>query len=143
MKNCEYCGNQAQLVKGAKIYPHRPDLYHKDFYYCDNGHEPAYVGCHRGTIKPLGRLADKELRSAKSRAHAEFDPMWRDKPSYFKSRGKAYNWLANKMKKPSHETHIGMFNIEECEQVIKHCNDLFNEIDEGYDLITCSGDKDF
>jgi hypothetical protein len=34
------------------------------------------VGCHKGTTKPLGRLADAELREWKKRAHAAFDPVW-------------------------------------------------------------------
>lgn len=142
MKICDYCGKEADLVKGDKVYPHRQDLYHKNFYYCDNEHEPAYVGCHSGSTKPLGRLADRELRAAKSKAHAEFDPMWRDKPSYFNSRGKAYNWLANKMRKQSCDAHIGMFNVEECAQVVRHCKDLFNEIDKGYSMVQEEIDTD-
>jgi len=57
---CNYCGNNAEMVSGDAIYPHRPDLYHRKFYRC----QPcgAYVGCHEGTDKPLGRLANAELQ---------------------------------------------------------------------------------
>ena len=119
---CDYCGEDAKLVKGTKIYPHRSDLAHLNFHYCDNGHSPAYVGCHKQHPKyspdgttPLGRLADAELRAAKSAAHAAFDPLWRDK-GVFKSRGEAYGWLACEMGLPKSECHIGMFDVEQCEQ---------------------------
>lgn len=73
---CSYCNKPAELVTGKEIYPHRPDLYPKKFWRC----RPctAYVGCHKpnagygdGT-RPLGRLANAELRAAKSAAHAAF-----------------------------------------------------------------------
>jgi len=58
---CDYCQQQAKLVTGDIIYPHRPDLYSKKIWHC----EPcrAWVGTHKGTVKPLGRLANAELRS--------------------------------------------------------------------------------
>lgn len=31
---CNYCLNPAKLVTGADIYPHRPDLYSKQFWEC-------------------------------------------------------------------------------------------------------------
>ena len=91
---CPYCGRHAVLVKGDVIYPHRPDLFEKNFWQC----EPcgAYVGCHEANPKfgfdgtqPLGRLADAKLRKAKWDAHAVFDPLWRDK--HFKTRKHAYH----------------------------------------------------
>lgn len=71
MVACDYCGDAAKLVTGKAIYPHRPDLFRLHFWQC----EPcgAYVGCHKkeggngdGT-KPLGRIANAELRAAKTR----------------------------------------------------------------------------
>jgi len=37
----------------------------------------AYVGVHKGTDKPKGRLANAELREYKKKAHSAFDPLWR------------------------------------------------------------------
>ena len=116
MVDCPYCKESAQLVSGKIIYPHRPDLYNKKFWFCDNGHESAYVGCHGNGERPLGRLADARLRQAKSAAHRAFDPLWRNK--VFRSRGKAYNWLADKMRLPSSKCHIGMFDINQCQMVV-------------------------
>ena len=113
---CPYCGNNAELVKGSKIYPHRFDLYNKKFYLC----EPcdAYVGCHKDG-KPLGRLANRDLRRAKMQAHAVFDPLWKDGPL---TRNEAYRWLSKAMNLHPDDTHIGMFDIGDClrvEQLVK------------------------
>ena len=70
---CPYCNNPAVLVGGDVIYPHRPDLYEKKFWQCDPC--DAYVGCHRPGVgygdgtRPLGRLANAELREAKKNVH--------------------------------------------------------------------------
>jgi hypothetical protein len=121
-KICEYCGQDSVVVTGLKIYPHRPDLKHLMFYYCDYNHKPAYVGCHKGSIKPLGRLANAELRGFKSAAHQSFDPLWKIH-KIFKSRGKAYNWLASSLNIKSEAAHIGMFDVDMCKKVIAICSD--------------------
>ena len=126
---CDYCSGEARLVFGDVIYPHRPDLFDKKFYYC----KPcdAWVGCHARTEKPLGRLANKELRRFKQAAHAALDPLWQKRherkskadPGYKKgmARGGAYKRLAKKMGIPIKECHIGMFTVEQCKQVIEIC----------------------
>lgn len=116
--NCPYCNAPAKLVSGKEIYPHRADLFKKSFYQC----EPcdAYVGCHPGTIKPLGRLANAELRKAKSAAHAAFDPIWKNSVM---PRSNAYQWLAHKLGIEKHKCHIGMFDVETCKKTIVICSD--------------------
>ena len=113
---CPYCGQNAELVTGEVIYPHRRDLYEKKFFQC----EPcdAYVGCHPGTTNPLGRLADIELRSEKMRAHAAFDPIWK---SGSKKRGSAYAWLAERLGIDQKDCHIGMFDVQMCQRVVEVC----------------------
>ena len=70
------------------------------------------------TDKPLGRLADAALRKWKMAAHASFDPLWKTGP--FRGRRKAaYGWLAEQMGLPIEKTHIGMFDIPQCQEVIK------------------------
>lgn len=115
---CDYCGNKARLVDGSVVYPHRPDLASKSFYYCDNGHGPAYVGCHAGTTNVLGRLADAELRRWKSIAHGVFDPIWKNK---LVRRGDAYAWLAKELGIEAKHCHIGSFDVERCKQVYAVC----------------------
>ena len=118
---CPYCGGEVHRVKGKVIYPHRKDLMHLDFILCTPCN--AYVGCHVKTGEPLGRLANKELRAAKMKAHAEFDPIWQNEDI---SRSKAYEWLSGKMGLHKNYTHIGMFDVEQCEQVVKICKERLN-----------------
>jgi hypothetical protein len=120
---CPYCVQIPTLVTGKTVYPHRKDLHSKYFYYCDNGHDAAYVGCHPNTLTPLGRLADATLRKLKMAAHAAFDPIWKDGRL---SRGQAYEWLSFNMGLPKELTHIGMFDEEQCQRVIKLCKDSHN-----------------
>lgn len=115
---CPYCKTPAPLVTGRSVYPHRPDLYHKQFYQC----KPcdAYVGCHNGTTHALGRLANAELRAAKIRAHSAFDPIWKEGSM---RRGSAYTWLAEKLGIEKSECHIGMFDVAMCNKVTSICKE--------------------
>lgn len=119
MINCDYCGKPAELVHGNVIYPHRPDLASKLIYRCIPC--AAYVGCHEGTEKPLGRLANSELRKAKMRAHAAFDPLWK---SGGMKRASAYKWLAGQLGIEGKDCHIGMFDVDRCNRVVEVINAL-------------------
>lgn len=130
---CDYCKAPAQKVNGLKLYPHRGDLKRLTFWYCDNGHEPAYVGCHKahpahspGGDTPLGRLANAELREAKKNAHFYFDTLWRNKIK-FNNRGRAYRWLADQLKIDAADCHIGMFDVEMCNRVVGLCKPLLDD----------------
>ena len=121
---CDYCRSNAELVGGDVIYPRRPDLHSKHFYLCRPCH--AYVGCHPGTANPLGRLADAELRRAKSAAHAAFDPMWeakirRDGCSKSEARTRGYAWLAKELGIAIDDCHIGMMDVAMCRLVVDVC----------------------
>jgi hypothetical protein len=110
---CPYCAGSAPLVTGEAIYPHRPDLFKKKFYLCKPCN--AYVGCHStgSGEKPLGRLANAELRREKQKVHAVIDPVWK---SGNLSRKEVYAALAVFMGLQKHETHVGMFDIEQCKK---------------------------
>jgi hypothetical protein len=116
---CPYCGKEAELVDSKIIYKKSYGW----MYLCRCKPELVYVGCHKGTTKPLGRLADSELRQCKKQAHALFDPIWQ-RPSGGKSRRGAYNWLADKLGIPMPECHIGMFDVEMCRKVIAACREI-------------------
>lgn len=120
---CPYCGSKSRLTTGTEIYPKRKDLHRKYFYVCAPC--DAYVGCHRDTIRPLGRLADALLRAAKSAAHQAFDPKWQHGRM---SRTQAYWWLANQLQIPAHECHIGMFGLDMCAKVVALCSDDFEVV---------------
>lgn len=115
---CPYCGNDAELTDGSKVYPHREDLYHLTFYAClPCG---AWVGTHKKTGEPLGNLANKLVRNSRIRAHGWFDPIW--KQGHMK-RQDAYFWLSCRLKLSVEETHIANFDIETCDRVVKAVKD--------------------
>ena len=113
---CPYCNEKADLCKGDKVYPKRPDLHKLNFWQC----EPcgARVGTHKGTTRPLGRLADTKLRYWKMQAHSAFDPKWRETDL---KRGDAYKWLADNMGVKKRDCHIGMFDVQQCKKVVEIC----------------------
>lgn len=121
--NCPYCEASALLVTGESIYPHRPDLYHKYFYLCPDC--DAYVGCHPtgGGKKPLGRLANAELRKAKQLAHSSIDIHWQ---SGCISRTEVYRRLSVLMQLAAKDTHIGMFDLNQCKLAAAFGNVIAN-----------------
>jgi hypothetical protein len=123
---CPYCQGKTAFVDSSYIY----GISYGMVYIC----KPckAYVGVHKGTSKALGRLANKELRNAKKDAHSVFDQLWAIKVSagYSKSesRAKAYKWLSDEMGIPSEKTHIGMFDVEQCNKVVDLCKCVFAKV---------------
>ena len=118
---CPYCQNIAELTSSAIVYNGRD---YGPIYLCKCVDGWAYVGCHKGTTEPLGRLADRELREWKKKAHAAFDPLWK---YCGMPRNEAYQWLADKLSIPRDQCHIGMFNIEMCQKVVAACEAYLDE----------------
>jgi len=111
---CDYCGTQAELVDSKIIYGKS----YGNIYLCPKC--GAYVGVHKGSDCPLGRLANAELRYWKKAAHSAFDPLWKY-GKFKRQRNAAYRWLAEQMKLPVEKTHIGMFDVAQCKEVIQIC----------------------
>jgi len=107
---CPYCKRVSETVSGEVIYPHMPELRNKTFYLCSKC--MAYVGCHPGTGRPLGSLANAETRKARLRLHFIFDSIWK---KGVMSRKNAYKMLADKLGiKKKVDCHIGLFDINTC-----------------------------
>ena len=117
---CDYCGAPADRVTGSEIYPHRNDLGHKVFWRCVPCQ--SWVGCHLGTDRPLGRLANAELRNWKRAARDAFDPLWRgqtnNKKRQREAKSLAYAALARELGIPREEAHIGMMTVELCQRIV-------------------------
>jgi len=113
---CGECGSEAELATGADIYPHRRDLWHKDFWRCRNC--GARCGCHKGTKNPLGSPAGPETRKARQSAHAAFDPIWRGDRKIM-DRRKAYCWLSGVTGIEQEKCHIGMMTKDQALLVVK------------------------
>jgi hypothetical protein len=129
-KACPYCSGGTVLKKSSThIYFGRdygPVWQCISYPTCD-----AYVGCHKNTEIPLGRLANADLRRAKNAAHRIFDDLWRRKIrreqcSKTSARASAYKWLSAQMGTPPEFTHIGMFDIEQCRRVVQICRPYSN-----------------
>jgi len=121
---CQYCDGPAVLVDSCVIYKSGAD--YGPLWLC----RPcdAYVGTHKNSkdYKPLGSLANAELRSMRKTAHKAFDPIWRrkmerDKMTKAAARSAAYHWLAGQMEIKKYACHIGNFDLDQCRQAIDIC----------------------
>lgn len=108
---CPYCQQEAKHCENKEIYGKN---YGKSYmcYYC----KPcdAYVGCHNNTTRPLGTLANRELRQWRRKAHAVIDPLWK---SGIYTRREVYQSL-NKTVGMGNDVHIGESDIEKCKKII-------------------------
>ena len=118
---CDYCGGPTLFVSDAAVYSRS---YGSMIYLC----KPcdAWVGVHKDTKIPKGRLAKAELRKLKIEAHHEFDPLWRAAMrlrgwTQKEARKRAYQWLATILGIEFNKCHIGMFDEEQCRRTIYIC----------------------
>lgn len=124
---CPYCNRPAVYVDSAVVYR---GVSFGMIYLCS----PclAWVGVHKGTDEPLGRLANAELRLWKKQAHAAFDPLWQRKLALRRkqrgeeykavwARNSGYKWLAAQLGLTREECHIGLFDIDMCKRVVDVC----------------------
>jgi hypothetical protein len=107
---CPYCGRTAEYVDSKVVYGRSYGM----IYLCRPCN--AYVGVHKGTDVPLGRIADSALRKWKNAAHAAFDPLWQ---SGKYTRHGAYAWLSKQLGISRKKTHIGKFDIDLCKRTVE------------------------
>lgn len=124
-KTCPYCNSKSEYIDSSYVYG---KSYGMIFICkpCD-----AFVGVHhRTTKKSLGRLANKELRAWKKKAHMSFDSLWKRGIAEGRKKNEvrkaAYNWLSKKMSIQIQFCHIGMFDIEQCKSVVEICKPFNN-----------------
>lgn len=126
---CPYCGAKAIMREGSYVYGDRAI---KEFLYvCSNYPKcDSYVGVHTKSKKPLGSLADAELRNKRIRTHKLFDQIWKND---IMTRKEAYRWLEYFMGLPKNEGHIANFSdyrcellMDKCKQVLKNNNIILN-----------------
>lgn len=109
---CRYCGGRVICTTSSAIYGKGID----NIYLCTMCN--AYVGCHRGTRQPLGKLANTVLRLKRQETHAVFDAFWNEQGW---TRTEAYAWLARAMRLDAADAHIACFEMDECAQAIELC----------------------
>lgn len=107
---CPYCGRPAEWVSHKIIYG---KAYGKNEMVWMCKPCKAWVGCHQNTKRPLGILANKELRQWRTKAHEAMDPLWQ---SGYITRKELYSILNRVFK---HEIHIGGSDLQTCKDVIR------------------------
>ena len=116
---CRYCGGVIRLVPAESVYGEstvKLGMAGEKLYQCQNCN--ARVGCHKGSTRPLGNVANEMLRLKRMEAHRVFDDSWR---SRHMSRTQAYKWLSQQLRIPLKRTHIGGFEMDQCQKVIELC----------------------
>ena len=117
---CRYCGGIVRLVPARMIYgaeaAKRLKLEREMIYQCQNCN--AWVGCHKGTTRPLGNLANEVLRLKRMETHQVYDAFWKRSGM---TRTQAYKWLAEQMNLTEDRAHIGSFEMDQCQMVIELC----------------------
>lgn len=120
---CPYCGSKTRRTTETDIYG--KEYSGRDIITCLNYPKcNSYVGCHKDG-RPLGRLANKELREAKINAHDKFDALWK---STICDRSEAYKMLSDYLGIPPEYTHIGMFSIKTLKKVEAWSVEKFKEL---------------
>lgn len=112
---CPDCRGNAELKDSAIIYGKSYGLAYVCEHYpkCDN-----FVGCHKGTDKPLGTLANAKLRNKRKETHSLFDQLWRGENRKM-SRGQAYKFMADILGIDQSKAHIALLTFAECDKLIK------------------------
>lgn len=117
-ETCHYCGGKVHIVGNEVVYGKKYGNYPWMFL-CTSC--KSYVGIHPQTAIPLGTLANKETRQSRSLAKDSFNLI---KDHLNIDRSAAYQWLSEQMNLPVDETHIGWFDIDQCNKVVEIYNTL-------------------
>ncbi|KAA1000925.1 hypothetical protein FVF58_39965 [Paraburkholderia panacisoli] len=121
---CDYCGTRALLARaGDESYPYRED--HGPVWICTSCQ--AWIGVHARSTRnvPLGRLANAQLREAKSHLHDVLEPLVagkvrRDGVNTFEARAKAIRWVATELGFDPMPGSIHMLTLDQCEQALRY-----------------------
>lgn len=118
---CPYCGSNAVYKSADGIY--KDNSGNKMLYVCSNYPEcDSYVRVIEGTKKPIGSLANKELRKLRSDAHYYFDKLYQNG---YMTKEEAYRWLADIIDSPYlANAHIGNMSDYYCRLVIEKSRDF-------------------
>lgn len=112
---CPYCGQPSVRIRADEFYNYKGT---GELMVCKKCN--AWVGCYKSGPnkgKPMGRLANRNLRKAKVAAHAELDRLWHTK----EERSALYARLSEHLGLPPEYTHIGMFSEATCLKVLDFC----------------------
>lgn len=122
---CPYCGAKAALHSASYVYgetANGSDL----LYVCDRYPKcNSYVAAHRKSKKPMGTLANGDLRNKRIQAHRAFDWIWK---SGLMTKWQAYKWMQSKLGLSDKQAHIAKFSEYMCDRLIVICNEAYRSI---------------
>lgn len=121
---CPYCQADAVLCDASAVYG--PTYAGKfNMWVCANYPDcDSYVGCHKDSAdaKPLGTMANAELRKLRKRIHAMFDPLWKPGPeAKFKGRKarlEAYWWITDALGITGTQFHTAHADAGQCRSAL-------------------------
>lgn len=117
--NCPYCGSPAVCRPASIVYGNAVRGKGSYLYLCSRW--PAcdsYVSAHKKDHRPMGTLANGNLRHKRILAHRALDDL---RKSCHMDKWAAYLWLQGKLNLSESQMHIGMFSEDMCDQVIAVC----------------------
>lgn len=100
------------LIKGNVAYPHRENLFSLNFYQCPVCKN--FVGVHKGTYRPLGVIANSEIKNARRHIHNLLDPIWKTGKI---GRKKCYKLISEELGYEYHTANLK--TIDECRTVYR------------------------
>ena len=116
---CPNCGAKTTLRPASVVYG-KADKTNGFLYVCDRYPRcDSYVKAHRKTLKPMGTLADANLRHKRILAHKAFDRLWQGS---LMTKRQAYKWMQAKFGLSSEQAHIAKFSAYMCDQLIAVCD---------------------
>lgn len=114
-QKCDLCGSRTELLHAIELYG-KPLEGWEWFISCTNLKCRAFVETKPGTNLAVKEMATPRTRRARRNAHKVFDQLWLpDK----EKRRKAYAWLREMTGLDEKACHIGKFDFDQCQEVIR------------------------
>lgn len=85
------------------------------------------LGHTKKSMRPMGTMADSNLRNKRIEAHRALDAIWKNG---YMTKHSTYIWLQNRLNLREKDTHIGKFSYYLCEQTIRECTDYIKSREE-------------
>ena len=122
---CPYCGAPAICRPASTVFGNAVRQKGSYLYLCSRW--PAcdsYVAAHKRDLRPMGTLANKDLRRKRILAHEALEKLHRHRHM---EKWAVYVWLQGKLGLDPEEVHIGMFSDEMCDKVISLCHQTLQQ----------------
>lgn len=118
---CPYCNSRAVLRPANTVYGISERSSGKHLYVCVNWPKcDAYVSAHQRDKRPMGVLANGNLRHKRILAHKALEDY---RVLTHMEKWAVYIWLQGKLGLNEHQIHIAKFSEEMCDQVIALCEE--------------------